>query len=335
MKLLIQLSVLLTVAMPGQAGDKTAPRPAPGTPSADVGTLWREPSDITSRNLIYGAGGKEHAPNGKGTFTFEKEDLDGSNPKFVVRDADGTKWKVKLGVEAKPETAASRLIWAVGYSTNEDYFVPKLIVDGLPDHLKRGEDMKQADGSFLNVRLKRNQKHEEKAGTWKWRDNPFFGTRELDGLRVMMALVNNWDLKTENNAVYETKEGKVYMVSDLGASFGTTGESWTHERSKGNLDQYRKSKFITKSTAEYVNFGDASLPAPIFAFNPHEFFSRAGEEKIERRIPLEHVKWITEYLAKLSPEQVRDAFRSAGYSPEEVSGFAGIVEQRIAELKGL
>ncbi len=45
------------------------------------------------------------------------------------------------------------------------------------------------------------------------------------------------------------------MVSDLGASFGTTGESWSHERSKGNLQQYRKSKFISKTTPEYVSFG--------------------------------------------------------------------------------
>ena len=302
-----------------QAADKTVP--------AAAGSLWVDPADITSRNLIYGSGGKEHAPGPNARFTFVKEDLDGTNPKFVVRDGDGVKWKVKLGVEAKPETASSRLLWAAGYYTNEDYLLPRLLVDGMPDQLKRGEDMKKADGSFLNVRMKRYLKHEEKAGNWKWSDNPFTGTRELDGLRVMMALINNWDLKDVNNAIYDTGEGKVYLVSDLGASFGTTGESWTHERSKGNLEQYAKSKFITKTTPEYVNFGDASLPAPIFAFNPHEFFSRAGEEKIERRIPREHAKWIAEELAKLSPEQLRDAFRAAGYSAEDVNAFAGIVER--------
>src|ERR1700760_1414072 len=53
--------------------------------------LWREPSDIRSENLLYGAGGKEHEPHGP--FTFVKEDLDGTNPKYNVRDSDGTKWK--------------------------------------------------------------------------------------------------------------------------------------------------------------------------------------------------------------------------------------------------
>ena len=34
---------------------------------------------------------------------------------LVVRDAKGVKWSVKLGIEARPEVAASRLVWAVGY----------------------------------------------------------------------------------------------------------------------------------------------------------------------------------------------------------------------------
>jgi hypothetical protein len=43
-----------------------------------------------------------------------------------------------------------------------------------------------------------------------------------------MALMNNWDLKDDNNAVYleKHKDGlseQIYLVSDLGASFGTTG----------------------------------------------------------------------------------------------------------------
>ena len=54
-------------------------------------------------------------------MTFVDEDLKGSNPKFVVRDAAGVKWKIKLGTEARPETAATRLVWAVGYSADEDY----------------------------------------------------------------------------------------------------------------------------------------------------------------------------------------------------------------------
>src|SRR4029077_19441597 len=47
--------------------------------------LWREPEDIGSRDLFYGPGGEGHQPR-RAVFAFIKEDLDGSNPKFVVRD---------------------------------------------------------------------------------------------------------------------------------------------------------------------------------------------------------------------------------------------------------
>jgi hypothetical protein len=40
-------------------------------------------------------------------------------------------------------------------------------------------------------------------------------------------------------------------------------------------------------------------------------------------------------LAKLSPSQIRDAFKAADYSPEETEGFARVVERRIAELTDL
>ena len=55
----------------------------------------------------------------------------------------------------------------------------------------------------------------------------------------MMALINNWDLKDVNNAIYRGKDGElVYMVSDLGASFGTTRLERSHEKAKGNLVSY-------------------------------------------------------------------------------------------------
>jgi hypothetical protein len=40
-------------------------------------------------------------------------------------------------------------------------------------------------------------------------------------------------------------------------------------------------------------------------------------------------------LAQLSPDQIRDAFRSAGYSPQEIEAYAQVLEQRIAQLEKL
>src|SRR5262249_13225737 len=101
----------------GKSGTESSRKHAEdGSPHTPV--LWRQPDDISSRDLFWGPGGKEHAPHGR--FTFQKEDSAGSSPKFDVVDQDGVRWRVKLGPEARPETAASRLLWAVGYFTNED-----------------------------------------------------------------------------------------------------------------------------------------------------------------------------------------------------------------------
>ncbi len=59
---------------------------------------------------------------------------------------------MKLGIEARPETVASRLVWAVGYFTNEDYVLPELKVGMMPAHLHRGGKLIGPDGSMRNVR---------------------------------------------------------------------------------------------------------------------------------------------------------------------------------------
>ena len=231
-------------------------------------------------------------------------------------------------------------MWAVGYYANEDYFLPELHVENMP-RLKRGQKLVSKDGTVHNVRLKRSLKGEEKIGDWKWSDNPFTRQRELNGLRVIMALINNWDLKDANNAIYEEKHGDSgiselhYAVSDLGASFATTGFSWTQSISKGNLKAYQHSKFIRKKTSEYVDFYVPSRPALIYLTAPKEFFSRVNMRWIGRHIPRSDAQWIGGLLAQLSPDQIRDAFRAAGYTPDQVNAYAAVVEKRIAELDRL
>jgi hypothetical protein len=300
--------------------------------------LWQNPSDISSRDLFYGPGGKKHAPHT--TYTFLQEDLSGTNPKFDVRDENGTKWRVKLGDEARPEVVASRLIWAIGYYANEDYFLQELHVEQMP-HLKRGQNLVGPDGTMHDVRLKRFPKDEKKIGDWKWSDNPFSSQRELNGLRVMMALVNNWDVKDLNNSVYEEnyKDSAAadlhYVVSDLGASFGTAGRSVGRGVSKGDLNSYQHSKFISKVTSEYVDFNVPGRPSLIYLFTPGEYFSRERLRWIGKHIPRSDARWAGSLLAQLSHEQIRSAFRAAGYRPDQVEGFASVVESRIAELNKL
>jgi hypothetical protein len=297
--------------------------------------LWRQPEDIAARNLYYGTGGKQHAPRDD-FYTFDKEDSKGSNPKFDVVDADGVKWKVKLGPEARPETVASRLVWAVGYFADEDYFMRVLRLKDAPPRLHRGRKLITPDGLVYAARLKRSIP-EKKIGTWQWMQGPFAGTRELNGLRVLMAVINNWDLKDENNAVLQADgpggPQRLFEVSDLGASFGTAGFGWTKSGSRGNLKGYTKSKWIKHVYADSVDFNVPARPALDHFPAIHDLKKRLRLRQIGWDIPRQDARWMGNLLGQLSPQQIRDAFRAADYDDASVEGFSRVVERRIAELK--
>jgi hypothetical protein len=294
--------------------------------------IWRDPGNISSLDLIGGAGGKEHAPDPNGTYTFEKEDMEGTSPKFDVTDAQGVKWRVKLGQEPQAETAATRLLWAAGYFVDEDYYLPEFKVTGLPK-LNRGQEFVSEDGIVHRARLERKMKTIKKIGNWDWFANPFTGTKELNGLRVMMALVNNWDLKEVNNSIYVVDGEQRYVVSDAGATFGKTGNTAT--RSKSDLKDYEESKFVEKETPSEIDFVMHSRPLFLAAVDVPNYVERTNMENVTKHIPRADAKWLGQLLGQLSDEQVRDCFRSAGYTAEQVEGYAKEVEKRIAELNAL
>lgn len=268
--------------------------------------VWREPVDIKTRDLYWGPGGKAHAPKGRLAFIEEKKN--GVNPKFDVRDEDGIRWGVKFGVEAKPETAATRLVWAVGYFTNEDYYVANLPVKGLPP-LSRGEDLIEK-GKIRNARLKRHNKGEREIADWSWDKNPFVGTKELNGLKIMMEIICNTDLKPPNQHIYEVDGVEQrYVAADLGASFGKAGK--TIGRTKGLLKDYNALPLIKKAGPDYIDFW---------------YF---------KQIPRADAKWIGGWLAQLSDAQIADAFRAAGFTQEEIEGFTRKVREKINELNDL
>lgn len=300
--------------------------------------LWSDPGDIKARDLFYGPGGKQRQP--QLPVKFVSEDRKGASPKFDVTDSSGKKWRAKLGAEAQPETVATRLLWAVGYVSNENYFFPDLMVADLPLNLHRGKEFIAPDGHVRKVRLQRHPggdgKKSKKAGNWQWRHNPFYGTREFNGLRVLMALISNWDLTTDNNAIREDRDGRMlYEVSDVGASFGKTGRSYSETRSKNNLPAYEKSRFIARVTPDYVDFNFPTHPPLLYVFDLKLYWDLVGPRWIGRHIPLHDVKWIASLLAQLSPGQIHDAFRAAGYTPAEVERYSSAVEARIASLNRL
>ena len=302
--------------------------------------LWRDPAGLGRRDLFYGPGGRDHQPDPNSTYTFLKEDLKGSQPKFEVKDSHGVRWKAKLGTEARPETVATRLVWAAGYAADEDYFVDEIHVDDMPVRLHRGRQL--VDGNVVrHVRLERTSGQPLNIGEWSWRTNPFSGSRELNGLRVLMAVINNWDLKDINNAVFEVHTNadeeaveEVFKVKDLGSSFGSTGLERT-DHANGSLRAYRTSSFITDTTSDTVTFRTPGMPDWIVLANAPQFFRRLHLRWIGHDIPRADAKWMGSVLSQIAPDEIRDAFRAAGYTPNEVDGFTAVVELRIRQLNDL
>jgi hypothetical protein len=295
--------------------------------------IWHETVDVPQLNLIYGAGGKEDAPKPGAKYKFRKEDENGTSPKFDVEDDAGVHWRVKLGPEPRAETAATRLLFAAGYFVDEDYYIEELPVDGLPKLHRGGESFVTDGGVVHGARLERRTKEVKKLGTWEWSKNPFVDSREFNGLRVMMALVNNWDLKTVNNSIYQMEDQTVYAVTDVGATFGKTGN--TASRSKSNLKDFEKSKFIEKVKPDYVDFVLHSKPIFITAVDIPNYHERSSMEAITKHIPRADAKWLGQRLSQLRPEQIRDCFRAGGYSQDEVERYSQVIQDRIAELNAL
>ena len=321
----VLIAMLLPVPPTVAAQKKDGPAGLPAV-------IWRDPGDMTALNLIDGAGGKEDAPNPNGPFTFVKEDAQATSPKFDVTDGEGVRWRVKLGQEPQSETAATRFLWAAGYFVDEDYYLPQAKIIGLPK-LQRGANFTSPDGTVRGARFERRLKDVKDLGLWDWFDNPFLGTQEFNGLRVMMSLLNNWDLSVPNNSIYGMESERRYVITDVGATFGNTGNSLT--RSKSAPKEYADSAFIEHQTPGFVDFVLHSRPFVLSAVNVPNYRNRTRMEQVTKHIPRADAKWLGQRLSLLSGEQIRDGFRAAGYSHDDVEVYAKTLQKRIAELAGL
>ncbi|HEX8745894.1 MAG TPA: hypothetical protein VF717_01770 [Pyrinomonadaceae bacterium] len=304
--------------------------------------LWRNPGNIGRRDLRYGPGSYRLAP--LAPFTFIEEDKSGESPKFDVKDARGTTWRVKLGPEAQSETVATRLVWAVGYFAEEAYHFDRVQIQGLP-RLSRGREYVGRDTRMVyGARFEPRREGVERGPEWGWSDNPFRGTRELSGLKVLMILLNNFDARAANNRVFYvtgtagSREAR-YTVSDLGATLGKA-DGLGGRRTKNNLRDFLSTRFVTgtEDDGRTVEFDYDTRPTKLGVFSifyPPYYRGEVKKEKAMRGIPTEHARWIGSLLSQLSDEQLREAFRAANYNKTIMEGYVRALRDRIEQLTRL
>ena len=301
-------------AMPGlYASDAKSAKARP--------VLWVDPGDIAGRDLYWGNGSAEGAP--QPPFTFVEENLGGTNPKIKVTDARGRTWKVKFtgdrGNEVHAEIAAGRLAWALGYFTEEHYFVGDGRIEKL-GQLARAATVIQPDGRFQGARFERRPAGLAEAdGRWSLADNPFQGTKELSGLKLLSAMLHHWDLKYENFGVMAasrpdgTPELR-YVLIDLGSTFGRMARGLLGDRTKWDLEHYRGQDFLAGADARTLKLNHRSC---------HPF---------DQKIPIEHARWFAGLVSQLQESQVRRAFEAAGANAAEVAGFTAAFTAKVTEI---
>jgi len=284
--------------------------------------MWEEPRDLETRDLFYGIGGQKGEPDPSAKYRFIERNTSGNSEKIVVEDSRDRRWTIKFGAEARPETAASRIVWAVGYHVDQDYFVKRAYVEG-----RGGFDV-------WNVRFERDNDGFKKVTRWSWQSNPFIGTREFDGLKTLMALLNNFDLKTLNNKTVRPSKKKsseetklIYYVNDLGATLGSTGAWYTNAPilgeiptgTKGNPKDYASSKFIDEVGDGKVTFHS----------------NRRRAKRAISGVAIENAQWMGNLLARLSDKQLSGAFRAGGFEENETATYIRTIRDRIKRLQGL
>jgi len=280
---------------------------------AVLAELWQAPDQ--PRDLFHGPGGQALMPTTT-AFTFVAGDAAGFSPGFDVTDDTGMKWSVKTGPEAQTEVVTSRILWAIGFHQPPTYYVDKW-------SLKGTQSGPQAPGRF-----RPNLPSQEVVGDWPWHANPFVGTPEYGGLIVANLLLTNWDWKQSNNKIYQLDTpvngvSRQFVVRDLGASLGkfTYPSVLKFFRLRGfgqgtrnDLPGFEAQEFVESIDGDKVNF----------------HYKGIYRDVVSTVKPM-HVRWACERLAALTDQQWNDAFRAAGYTPDQTGRWLTRIKEKIAQ----
>jgi hypothetical protein len=277
----------------------------PSAPSPVV-ELWSEPADIAQRDLFWGASRSGDAPSTTEPYTVVRVDKTGYSRGYDVKGADGREWDIKVGDEVQTEIVLSRIFWALGYHQPQTFYVTGWQLTGNWDN----------EGEPARFRL---QSDHDSDGEWAWLDNPFAGTRPLQGLIAISLILNNWDLKTSNNRIYRLRDAKAepakrYVVQDLGASLGEPRTLPYLRGTRNDIDDFESHHLIRKIDGSKIQLD-----------------YRGPHTDVLDRLSAADIVWGCELLNRLSDTQLDDAFRAASYAPDVRQRYIAKIRSKIRE----
>jgi hypothetical protein len=291
--------------------------------------IWRHPGALSPASLVAGPGGLDGAP--APPFHFVEEHDTGSQPNVSVRDASGRVWRVKWGQEVHTEVFGTRLAWALGYFAEPSYFLDSGAIANAGE-LRRAKACIDDRGHFTDARFELDEDGVEKhfdAHGWAWNENPFVGSRELHGLKILMMLVSNWDNKDvrdvargSNTAIFErrTKQGREahYLIIDWGAALGPWGNNIL-QRGRWDPEAFaaQNASFITGVQDDLVQWG------------------YQGQRTVDlvANISLEDARWFDRIARSITDDHLRAALRASGATAEETDLFTASLRARLDRIR--
>jgi hypothetical protein len=290
--------------------------------------LWHDPGKVERVDFGYAAGGPKNTP--RPPFSFVKEDLGGTNPKILVRDSAGVEWRVKGGFEVKAESFVTRLVSALGYYAEPTSFIARGRIEGRLPPLKRAKGFIHPDGSFAEAAFERRDPSLKylTGEDWAWDRNPFAGTRELKGLKVLVMLVSNWDNKDvrdkrlgSNTGILERRiAGRaqwLYFVNDWGQTMGAWGRELKPKGWSCVSFTEQTRLFLQEGSGHPLNFG----------------FTGQHTDDFKSDITAADIRWLMRYLGRITDTQIERGLKSSGATPLEVMCFGKALRQRINQLQ--
>lgn len=279
----------------------------PGPPNEEqMAQLWIRPE--AERDLFHGVGGTRLAPDPSARYTVIEIKRGGFSRGYTVVGPGDREWSAKFPPEAGTEVVASRLLWGIGYHQPPIYLLDKWTAE------KATSPNPQLPARF---REKKPDLHGLDAGdSWSYYQNPFVGTRQLNGLLVLQAMLGNSDLKEAQNVIYSLDRAherarRWYVARDLGQTFGRTG---VIDAPRGDIEVFEQTPFIRG-----IENGRVRL----------EYTGR--HRALFENIRAADARWICERLDTLTDSQWQDAFRAGGIDRQMADRFIRRMKQKIAE----
>lgn len=292
--------------------------------------VWRDPSPSDALDAVHGPGSPEGAP--APPFRFIEEHTTGSQPCVAVRDERGRVWRVKWGDEVRCETFAVRFAWACGYFSEVTYFLARGTIRAAANLSRARPCIDQETGEFRDARFELDDAGARKLfeeHSWAWNDNPFLGTPELSGLKIVVMLLSNWDTKDRrdvargsNTAIFEYRQSPWrrearYLITDWGGSMGRWG---SNVATRGRWDvtgfEEQTAQFVTGTNDGFVLFG----------------YTGQRTLDVARDVTVDHVRWFYPYVNRLDEGYLKDALLASGATDDDAVRFARALRDRVRQL---